>query len=677
MACLGVAFASNHHRPNDADNGLITGISLATLKSNLYPTAKFQLKEPLSYLVPCFVRAAELRDPLRAIPIGGFTAIALSTGLYCVLFLLIGSVATREDFWPCLGSFLLGLGASSMQCLMIASRTLVSISDMDVLPKLPFFHRFQKSNGTKGLSTLTAILITWFIAVPLVLIPDFEFLAILVTMCFLICYASTCFACFLLSVFRPPSWRPHFRAHWVFPLMGFVMCVFFMVTLNWIAALSALVGSVLLSYIIQTRSDHTTLGAGIQSLLYYMAINHLHMREEEDHQKKHASSHLSLLSNARTLLFSADLQSEPVAFEIETSRRSNLLVEGIWRPQVIGFITFEEGEDGTLRPERRGSALVAFIGQMRSGSFRGGDLCILASVITPFDEEVAMRMFSRGRGRRGVERRDRVLLPTPKEVVIQELLFRRKMLLRYMLEDEFVFGFAKNGESLLMQASGLGDFTPNTVCALWPSDTGSDTEGADQQFINIRWTSLVMGQNSVFLKVAESSEFPSANQSCGGSIDIWWIFKHGEIMLLIAYLMQQSSTWKSATLRLFIISRSLEEAPLLRSEISAKLKLLRIKVHSLQVVTVQERPLTTSINLPYGEENEQTLMDLLATSTDDNTDILHPSPFFTSLKEEMYLYSKGPVTDLIMVDLPCSDDWIVDSFERTMGQLLFREFCYF
>ncbi|KAJ3214464.1 hypothetical protein HDU67_001649 [Dinochytrium kinnereticum] len=651
MVCLGSAFASvllgimlsssRSFPPGDDGHGEITGIKLETLRANLWPSSAFQLKEPLSYLMPCFVgiyvgtnNAPELRDPLKDIPRGGFMAVSLSTILYTLLFVLIGSVATRERLisdtliltqlaWPShilslIGIILVGVG-SSMQCLVIASRVLVSLSDMNLLlmPNL-----FKRLRAGKELSTTVAVLITWFIAVPLVLIPNFEFLAILVTMCFLICYASTCFACFLLSVFRPPSWRPHFRAHWMFSLLGFLLCTYLMITLNWIAALGALIGSVVLSYVIQAQSEQITLGAGIQSLLYYVAINHLHMREEEDYQKnfKALVSHCQVAdlqataadrASPRSLLLSQALSHEPVILQIEQSLRSKFIVEGVWRPQVLGFITFES-IDGRPRPEKRSSALVAFIGQMRSGSFRGGDLFILATTITPEDEEDALIMFSRR------DEENECTVRMPEEVVIKELLFRRKILLRSMLEEERVFGFAK-------------------VCALWPSESGRNAERGDEQFVNIQWTSLIMGQNAVFLKVTNPSEFPSSEQTCGGS-------------------------------------RSVDEAPLLRSEISAKLKLMRIKVHSIQVVIINEQPFYAATNQAYGVQNEDMLMATLSGDPilEDDEDILAKSSFFIKLKEEIRMNCTSSATHLVMMDYPCSDAWIVDSFERTLGKLLFR-----
>ncbi|KAJ3109729.1 Protein ccc1 [Phlyctochytrium bullatum] len=574
MVCLVVAFSScfigllvTRSDANPNLPGHITGIMLQNLRDNLWPSHDFQLKDALSSLMPCFVgiyvgtnNAAELRDPLNDIPKGGFIAIGTTTLLYLLLFVLIGSVGSRERLladalvlarvaWPSpilatIGIVFVGLG-SSMQCLIIASRVLMSLFLADLLP----------------------------------------------------------------------------------------------------------------NYIIHTQAEHTHFGAGLQSLLYYIALNHLHLREEEE-QQRNVKAILALYPTslgprpegasirstpaprtgvAKELLHSDVLRDQPLAMAIERVLRSELVAEGIWRPQVLAFVAFRSEasprtvvvEDELIAattssagsteeviefrpterrvqgfdvvPEPRARALISLLGQLRSGSARGGGFCIVASIVTPADEAKALEG-----------------APSGPEVEGAELM------------NSF------EGESLVMQSVGLGDFAPNTVCALWPQPLNEDegSERGDEQFINIRWTSLIIGQNSIFLKIGPEG-FPGCDQSMSGS-------------------------------------RGLEEAPMLRSEISAKLRLLRVKVDSIQVLVVDEHHFSAATNRPYGVQNEQILMSVLVGEEESPEKVIESSPFFSKLKEEIAHYSTGPVTDLVMIDYPTSEAWLVDSFERTMGSLLYR-----
>ncbi|KAJ3101730.1 hypothetical protein HDU97_001080 [Phlyctochytrium planicorne] len=573
MICLGLSFlsvligldiAKEEHNPI----GDITGVRGDTLRANLFPSETFDMREALSLLVPCFVgmfvgtnNASELKDPLRDIPRGGFMAVSISIILYSVLFVLIGSVAVRERLvrdtlvltniaWPSrilsvLGIVLVGVG-SSMQSLIIASKVLRSLSELDIFTNLGFFgYRFER--GSLSHTSAADELETSFLST--------------------------------LDIFT--AWAR-------------VMHLY-----HGYSELDCDIERNLRFF--RLDSEHITLGAGIQSVLYYIAVNHLHRREREDYQQQvkalialrdavdSISPNLRPLGlsrqKSRQLLTTSPLDRIPVAFKVEKFLRSHHIGENTWRgPQVLAFVAF--GGDGTaeglIMPERRASALVAFVGQIRSGSFRGGTLCILANVITEQEEMRATSILTDENAERSVS----------KESVVKELLLRRKLLLQDILDEENVFGFAKvirsptakMGESLILQAVGLGDFTPNTICALWPPPDVTDRE---LQFLTIRWTSLIMGQNPVFLKIDCANEYPSGTVKCGGSIDIWWLFRDGEIMLLLGYLLQQSSTWKNTSLRLFLVSRSRDETPFIKSEIALKLKLLRVKVQSIHVIDLQ------------------------------------------------------------------------------------------
>lgn len=140
-----------------------------------------------------------------------------------------------------------------------------------VIPGLRFLVPTTGASGNDGL-TYRALWFTFFLASLPALAGNLDFIAPLISMFYLLMYASVNAACFTLELLALPvskhahyarlfvrvvttlvlviSWqgfRPRWRYHhWSLSLLGFAGCVTMMILMSWYAAVAAIAASVLL-----------------------------------------------------------------------------------------------------------------------------------------------------------------------------------------------------------------------------------------------------------------------------------------------------------------------------------------------------------------------------------------------------------------------------------------------
>ncbi|TPX31868.1 hypothetical protein SmJEL517_g04887 [Synchytrium microbalum] len=563
---------------------MVTGLSFKTLASNFWPSRHFDAREMLSLLFPCFVgiytgvnHASQLKNPFVSIPQGGFTAIAISTSLYSAMLLLIAATIKREALltktmilaevaYPVrhaaiAGVLLVGIG-SALQCLVISSSVLQTLSLMDVLP------------GLAVLGLNKSILITMCLALPFLFISKLEELAVIVTTSFLLCYGVTNFAAFLLSVFKAPNWRPLFELHhWIVSLIGLFACFGVMIYISLLGSLLALVISVVSGYVIFVSSERVTFGEGLRSLLFHLSLGHLLSGETEEYHEN---------------VFRLTSHQPPTA--PEECNLPSVLEQGtgkLWRPKILCFV--DHSHLGFSVGHQR---LLSLVAQLKS---RSGLAFMIAST-TPKDIDTQ--------------------LPTPlvsdpvawraRQDRIDSVLLQRRVQLQRAMRDERLRGFSKSlfGESLqdiqnlTMDGLGLGELQPNTVVAIWPQHhnhhhhghhhhhTGDENLHEGFQYL----MDLTLRRGNTFMIVKGIGFFPSNRQRLHGTIDVWWTNdtqSSQTLPLLIAYILQQHRVWAACCIRIFVAAHTTENHNTLEATIRLNLTLLRIPVESVEVVAIQ------------------------------------------------------------------------------------------
>ncbi|KAJ3329328.1 hypothetical protein HDU76_008124 [Blyttiomyces sp. JEL0837] len=698
-------------RVNDFD-GQVTSISLYTLSSNLWPSEASTLTfdQALSFMIPCFVgifaglkNSPMLKNPIQSIPVGGFTSIATSVIMYTSLFVLIASVVKRpllqenttvlpDISYPNVhyalpGILLVGVG-SALQCFSMSTQILDTL-----------IQRYANLRGkcdASGWFSLSKVA-TLVLASLILLIPDLEELARVVTLCFLLCYSTTNLAAFLMATFGSPDWRPHYEYHhWSLSLAGFFACLMLMLYLNWFITVLSLFTTITAGLAIHNMSQNASWGTGIQALLYFIAVNHLINRDESEFTAAGVST---AAGRRRSRLASARAGSEGVPHASsqhaggritdqvtvtvggpnssassvpKTVTLSSLEpVANIWRPHILSFIHIDPHSHQIQKPHG-----LSFISQLQEG---GGLLCILSNVIIP-EEIVGYQPFE--------ERDISGSLPVSGDL-LEKIAEERKRLIRNemasvienhinplssvrLIYTTLYSSSISAGQSALMQTAGLGHLSPNLIMLV----------NVDEKIQAVRdiykvWEFGNLSRIGVIVQKGLDT-FPSNDQVMTGNIDIWWVVHDGYLMILLSYILQRSQVWRNCSIRLFAITDDANTLKEMAGHIGDFLLRKRIKVQQLSVISLDDDEMDTgpqvvdehafSAYMERGNEELTRIREYIGenlseasaptrardrtSSHDSRGDIFSKAQAAVQLKKQLTFHSSGGNADLVMLNLP-------------------------
>jgi amino acid transporter len=187
--------------------------------------------------------SGDLKDPAKSIPKGTFLAVGVGYLVYMILPIFLAYSASSNAlisdslvmqkiaFWG--DAVLLGIwGAtlsSAVGSLLGAPRILQALAADRVIPeKLSFFERESGKERIPRAGTLFTILI----ALVSVYFGDLNLLAPILTMFFLTTYGILNITAGIERFLRNPSFRPKFKVHWGFSVVGAIGCAIVMFLIN-------------------------------------------------------------------------------------------------------------------------------------------------------------------------------------------------------------------------------------------------------------------------------------------------------------------------------------------------------------------------------------------------------------------------------------------------------------
>lgn len=215
-----------------------------------------------------------------------------------------------------MGALLSTLGAA-LQSLTSAPRLLQAIAQDNIIP---FLNPFAKIDS-RG-EPVRALGVTIVIAEIAVLIGNLDFIAPILTMCFLMCYMFVNLACTLQSLLRTPNWRPRWKFyHWSFSLAGVFLCLFVMFISAWhFALLSMFIAGCVYKYI-EYRGAEKEWGDGFRGLALSAArFSLLRLEDGPPHTKN-------------------------------------------WRPQILVFVSIDESNLNAAKDRK----ILTFASQLKAG----------------------------------------------------------------------------------------------------------------------------------------------------------------------------------------------------------------------------------------------------------------------------------------------------------------------
>ena len=404
------------------------GPSMATLRSNLYPkySPDSSFKSVFKVIFPALTgimaganMSGVLKRPELSIPRGELSAIFCSMSTYVIVVLALGSSVPRETlqgdyyvlskvtWYPVLVTIgiIASTVSSALASIQSASRVIQAIAQDDLIPLLRPLK--WECNG----EPVAAILLSVTIGMALLCVGSLDYIAPILTMFFLLTYATTNAACFVHRVSGHPNFRPRFRFFsWPSAFLGGGLCFATMFYLQWLYSTVTIVAMIALAAYISHRAALSgdlaggqTWGDVGQSILFHQVRKYL-------------------------------LQLE----------RADLTHVKYWRPQFM--VVLHGGPSGNV-------PMLEFINNMKKGGlFIIGDLVTIAAGTDPDDET-----FAQCANRRELWHH-----------FLEEAQF--KAFIEVGLEQA---GSPRLGVANLVMSTGIGGLKPNTLVLLFPD--GSDS----------------------------------------------------------------------------------------------------------------------------------------------------------------------------------------------------------
>lgn len=240
--------------------------------------------------------SGDLKDPAKSIPKGTFMAIGVGYLIYMILPVILASRADAstlidnplimQDIAIWGGAIVLGIWGATLSSatgsLLGAPRVLQALANDKILPK--WAGVFSKVGGKEKIPR-AATIFTVGITLLTVYFGNLNLIAPVLTMFFLTTYAVLNITAATERFLGSASFRPKFKVHWVFSLLGALGCAGVMFLINALATLMAFLVIAIIFVWLERRKIEATwggLGRGVFSSIIRYALFRL---EKESNAK--------------------------------------------------------------------------------------------------------------------------------------------------------------------------------------------------------------------------------------------------------------------------------------------------------------------------------------------------------------------------------------------------------
>ncbi|KAI3648409.1 hypothetical protein MP228_006263 [Amoeboaphelidium protococcarum] len=539
--------------------------SLERFVQNLLPSdGALDLTKQITLLLPCFLglfsgihHADQLENASRDVPIGIFVSIVVSTIIYLTQFLLMSATiagnALRHNstivielgfpsnYITVFGTLFVGVGAA-LQCLNISSTMASQLLKVfsGKADARSFVHYLD--NNPLLLVTITAIS-----SIPFFFLPNLEEIAKIATLCFLMTYGFTNFACSLQAAFQSGEWRPTFKYYsWKISAAGVLLCTVVMLNLWLNVAILFNCTAASLTVWLQSLQSSSSSGEGLRGVTTHLMVNKIAQAESE-------------------LLLNDNMNDDDELYygfeEFPEAGGVGSSSDVEWVPQV--FVPYVLSEDGAV--DISDEDYLAISQSIAVSSFIQTDssLCFL----------FVMSIYN-GAGDGCIS----VQAPTAIRRKLSRILqaYSANVVARYISSQQ-VQQAAFQG----LNHVGLGDLRPNITLLPWTL-----VENQDRGFCRAFVRDCLSSNVNVLLYKFAGIGFMWSYQSRQGFIDIYWIEQDADQLLKVAHILSRHSSWSGCSVRLFAvcdIGCNYEES---HSMIRNFLKLKRFDIREVILVPV-------------------------------------------------------------------------------------------
>ncbi|HAC62603.1 MAG TPA: Na-K-Cl cotransporter [Cyanothece sp. UBA12306] len=215
--------------------------------------------------------SGDLRDPIKSLPIGTLAAVGTGFVIYMTLPLflamradsstLIAKPLIMQEMAVWGPSILVGVwGAtlsSAIGSILGAPRILQALARDSILP--PWMSFLGQGNGPQDEPRI-GTLVTLVVAIAAVCVGDLNLIAPVLTMFFLTTYLVLNLSAAIEGLLQSPSFRPSFKVHWAFSLMGALGCLGVMFLIDAIATVVAAIVVISIYFWVRQRELMVTWG---------------------------------------------------------------------------------------------------------------------------------------------------------------------------------------------------------------------------------------------------------------------------------------------------------------------------------------------------------------------------------------------------------------------------------
>ncbi len=187
-----------------------------------------------------------LKDPSKSIPAGTIFSVIAGAVIYLLIAIWFSMVASPDELisnntimiaisrWgPLVYAGIWGATLSSaLANILAAPRTLQALAADGII-----FRIFRKGKG-KTNEPIIATVFTCMLVAGVLFVGELNTIAPVLTMFFLITYGSINLISFIERLINRPGFRPTFRIHWSFSLLGAAGCIWVMFVINPVACVT-------------------------------------------------------------------------------------------------------------------------------------------------------------------------------------------------------------------------------------------------------------------------------------------------------------------------------------------------------------------------------------------------------------------------------------------------------
>uniref|UniRef100_H2XTN7 Solute carrier family 12 member 2 n=1 Tax=Ciona intestinalis TaxID=7719 RepID=H2XTN7_CIOIN len=502
-------------------------------------------------------------------------------------------------FWPIIVAGIFAATLSSaLASLVSAPKIFQAVCRDHIFPLIGFFGK-----GAAGTDEpRRGYILAFVIALAFILIGQLNAIAPIISNFFLASYTLINYSCFSASLAKSPGWRPAFKYYnmWL-SLVGAVICCAIMFVIKWWAALITIIIVVALYKYVDYKKPDVNWGSSTQAYTYTQALNHtLKLSSVDDHVKN-------------------------------------------FRPQLMVL---------TGSPKHRPALL-----HIASQITKNVSLMVCANV------KITQGKF------------------TSRNLMKENELNQKWLKSQHIKAFYSSVSASKLTEGVLthLQLSGLGKLRTNTLLMGFKCDWKTSTPEEFVGYINIIHHALDMNYGICILRMKEGldvsqyleagvgthdpviskSESSTSRKEKGKTIDVWWLFDDGGLTILIPYLLSTKPQWSGCRMRIFTGGKK-ERIDQDKRTMAQLLSKFRIGFEDVIVIgDINSKPSKSSVQefesmiKPYtcGENNEKPENDESWKITDNELTTLKEKTY-RQLRLQELLQKHSRDAALIMMTLP-------------------------